>query len=175
MESGDSSSADRLLPLVYEELRWLAAASLASEKPGQTLEATALVHEAYLKLVDGDARKSFANRRHFFASAAEAMRQILVDQARRKLSVRHGGEWHRLPEPPELAGPAQDPAETVAIGEFMMRLGEKHPRPAQFAKMRLFLQMTFAEIAEVLGVSADTAEADWAYARAWLKRQWQVA
>jgi len=173
IEQGDPQAAEQLLPLVYDELRKLAASKLAQEQPGQTLQATALVHEAYLKIVDGSGAGDFANRKHFFAAAAEAMRQILVDQARRKLTVRHGGGWQRRDGSLEFAGPMQDPAVTVAMNELLDRLAEQQPRPALVAKMRLYLQMTFGEIGEILALSADTAESDWAYARAWLKRAWQ--
>lgn len=173
IEQGDPHAADELLPLVYNELRKLAAARMAQEKPGQTLQATALVHEAYLKLVGGKTPRNFANRQHFFAAGAEAMRRILVDEARRKLSVRHGGQWRRHDSPQDFADAEQDPAETIAVDELLDRLAKDHARPAQVAKMRLYLEMTFCEIAEVLDVSADTAESDWAYARAWMKRAWQ--
>jgi len=172
IEAGDPSAADQLLPLVYDELRKLAAARLAQEKPGQTLQATALVHEAYLKLVGKDGSAVFENRQHFFAAAAEAMRCILVDQARRKLAVRHGGEWHRVAELRDLPDVQQEPDQTVIIHELLDQLAKAHGRPAEVAKMRLFLQFTFVEIAEVTGLSADTAESDWAFARAWLKRAW---
>ncbi|HUQ70911.1 MAG TPA: ECF-type sigma factor [Planctomycetaceae bacterium] len=172
IESGDPIAADRLLPLVYEELRKLAAVKLAQEKPGQTLQATALVHEAYLRLVDQDGLAGFANRRHFFAAAAEAMRRILVDQARHKLAVRHGGDWRRVPELPAEPVASGDAEQTVIIHDLLDHLGTNHPRQVEVAKMRLFLQMTLAEISEVLSISPDTAESDWAFARAWLKRAW---
>jgi len=171
IEAGDPVAASELLPLVYEELKQLAAARLAREKPGQTLQTTALVHEAYLKLVGSTAPRCFADRGHFLAAASEAMRRILVDQARRKLTQRHGGAWKRLSDLPDLAD-RRDPVErTVVVDELLDRLAEKHPRQAQVAKMRLFLEMRFDEIAEALGVSADTAETDWAFARAWMKRE----
>ena len=172
IESGDPSAADQLLPLVYDELRKLAAAKLAQEKPGQTLQATAVVHEAYLKLVGKDASTVFENRQHFFAAAAEAMRRILVDQARRKLAVRHGGEWHRVTELRDLPDVQQEPEQTVIVHELLDHLAKTHARQAEVAKMRLFLQFTFVAIAEATGLSADTAESDWAFARAWLKREW---
>ena len=172
MESGDPIAADQLLPLVYDELRTLAAAKLAQEKPGQTLQATALVHEAYLRLVGKDGATTFANRQHFFAAAAEAMRRILVDQARQKLTERHGGQLHRLPKLTEIPVSDGDVEQTIVIHDLLDRLASTHPRSFEVAKMRLFLQMTFVEIAGVLGLSADTAESDWAFARAWLKREW---
>jgi RNA polymerase sigma factor (TIGR02999 family) len=173
IEQGEPHAAEELLPLVYDELRKLAAARMAQEKPGQTLQATALVHEAYLKLVGAEGQRDFANRRHFFAAAAEAMRQILVDRARGKLSARHGGQWRRQDALQDFAGPAQDPAQTLAIDELLNQLASEHPRPAHVAKLRLYLEMTFREIAEVLGLSADTVESEWAYARAWMNRAWQ--
>jgi RNA polymerase sigma factor (sigma-70 family) len=199
IEQGDPQAAEQLLPLVYEELRRLAAVKLALEKPGQTLQATALVHEAYLRLFDKEPRteepknqpgtgdghphpgllpegegvtQRWDSRGHFFAAAAEAMRRILVEQARRKLTVRHGGEWHRVSNLRDVAVMDQEAEQTVIIHELLDGLAATHARPAEVAKMRLFLQMTFAEIAEVLGLSADTAESDWAFARAWLKRKW---
>ena len=175
IESGDPHAADQLLPLVYDELRKLAAARLAHEKPGHTLQATALVHEACLKLVGTEVQQVFANRRHFFSAAAEAMRQILVDQARRKLTVRHGGEWQRIPERPEFPVTGEMPEQTVLIHELLDQLAAQNHRPAEVAKLRLFLQMSFKEIAEVLGLSADTAESDWAYARAWMQRKYKVS
>ncbi len=171
IEQGDPSAADELLPFVYEELRKLAAAKLVNEKPGQTLQATALVHEAYLRLVGKGSHQSWKNRGHFFAAAAEAMRRILVDTARRKMAVKHGGQWTREPGVWDIAGPGQTPEETIAINELLERFASDNPRQAQVAKMRLFLDMTLVEISQVIGYSADTAEADWAYGRAWLKRE----
>ena len=165
-------AAEKLLPLVYEELRKLAAVRIAQEKPGQTLQATALVHDAYLRLVDQEQLQHWNSRGHFFAAAAEAMRRILVEQARRKLAVRHGGEWnriHKLDEDPVVYGEAE---QTVIIHDLLDHLGTTHPRQVEVAKMRLFLQLTFSEIAEVLGLSSDTTESDWNFARAWLKREW---
>ena len=175
IEQGDPSAADELLPLVYQELRALAQQKLADEKPGQTLQATALVHEAYLRLVGKDNQQSWENRGHFFAAAAEAMRRILVDIARRKMTVRHGGQSKREHEFRDLAGPGQTAEETIAINELLERFASDNPRQAQVAKMRLFLDMTLVEISHVVGYSADTAEADWAYARAWLKRELRKA
>ena len=172
IESGDPFAAERLLPLVYDELRKLAAARLNQEKPGQTLQATGLVHEAYLRLVGQDGAATFASRQHFFAAAAEAMRRILVDQARRKLAVRHGGEWQRVPELKDNPVADGEAEQTVIIHDLLDHLGTTHPRQVEVAKMRLFLQLTFVEIAEVMSLSADTAESDWNFARAWLKREW---
>jgi RNA polymerase sigma factor (TIGR02999 family) len=174
IEAGDPAAAEQLFPLVYDELRRLAATKLAREKPGQTLQATALVHEAWLKLTGAGLQKNFSNQQHFFSIAAEAMRQILVDRARKKLTIRHGGDWKRIPEPPELSAKTNDPGQTMAVHELLDRFGVKHVRQAEVAKMHLFLQMTFAEISEVMGLSADTIESDWAFARAWLKREWHI-
>jgi len=174
IESGDPVAAEQLLPLVYDELRKLAAAKLAKEKPGQTLQATALVHEAYIRLVGNDARKqAWEGRGHFFAAAAEAMRRILVDQARRKLSVRHGGQTIKSSELDDILVYLGDPAETLAVNELLERLASQYPRLAEIAKLRLFLNCTLVEIGEILGISSDTAQEDWAYARAWLKREWR--
>jgi RNA polymerase sigma factor (TIGR02999 family) len=170
IEQGDPSAAAQLLPLVYDELRQLAAQKLAQEKPGQTLEATALVHEAYLRLV-GD--QAFANRAHFFAAAAEAMRRILVENARRKKRVRHGGELHKQPleeNEPALAAPV-DEIDLLALNEALDHLEAASPRRAQLVKLRYFAGFTLPEVATMLGISQSTAEADWTYAKAWLKRQ----
>ncbi len=157
--------------MVYEELRKLAVAKLAYEKPGQTLQATALVHEAYLKLVDSDKAPDWNSRRHFFAAAAEAMRRILVDQARRKISMRHGGQWQRIDGLTDLVGEDSDAEQTVAVDELFDLLSVKYSRQAEVAKMRVYMEFTLKEIADVLGVSADTAESDWEFARSWLKRE----
>jgi RNA polymerase sigma factor (TIGR02999 family) len=173
IESGDPFAAEQLLPIVYDELRKMAAAKLAQEKPGQTLQATALVHEAYLRLIGKDKLANFKNQKHFFGAAAEAMRRILVDQARRKLSVRHGGDRQRIHELPDVPDIEQKVEQTLAVDELIDHLAAHHPRQADVAKMRLFLELAFAEIAEVLGISADTAENDWKFARAWLRRKWK--
>ena len=168
---GDRQAAADLLPVVYDELRKLAAAKLAHEKAGQTLDATALVHEAYLRLV-GD--QQFAGRGHFFAAAAEAMRRILVEQARRKASLKRGGDrdQHDL-DPDDLpVVPPGDPLEVLAIHEALDHLAAESPRKAELVKLRYFLGCTMAETAEVLGVAVKTAEEDWTYARAWLRRRW---
>ena len=167
IEQGDAHAAEQLLPLVYDELRRLAAASLAQEKPGQTLQATALVHEAYLRLV-GD--QQFAGRRHFFAAAAEAIRRILVERARRKQAARHGGQRQRESlDPGRLAAPAPDD-ELLALHEALDRLAEKHPEKAELVKLRYFAGLTADQAAATLGISPSTADRQWAYARAWLRR-----
>jgi RNA polymerase sigma factor (TIGR02999 family) len=174
IEQGDPHASQRLLPLVYEELRKLAAQKLAQEKPGQTLEATALVHEAYLRLVDTGEELRWDNRRHFFAAAAEAMRRILVENARRKKSRKRGGGHDRQDAdlydlPCKNAG---DPLEVLAIHETLERLAAKSPRKAELVKLRYFLGCTIAEAAQILGIAVKTAEEDWTFARAWLRRQW---
>jgi RNA polymerase sigma factor (TIGR02999 family) len=174
IERGDPRAAAQLLPLVYDELRRLAAQKLAHERPGQTLQPTALVHEAYLGLVSADQARQFSGRGHFFAAAAEAMRRILVDNARRKQSRKHGGGLVQ-----QGAGPddfpipdTRDPLEVLAVHEALDRLAQKSPRKAELVKLRFFLGCTIAEAAQVLGIAPATAEEDWAYARAWLRRRW---
>jgi RNA polymerase sigma factor (TIGR02999 family) len=175
IESGDRQSAEELLPLVYEELRSLAAARLVNEKPGQTLQATALVHEAYVRLVGGDVNEpSWSGRSHFFAAAAEAMRRILVEAARRKSRDKHGGQW----KPTEVdadklvAAEITDPFLILAVNESLDRLSSRSPRKAELVKLRYFVGCTLAEAAEILGIAHKTAEEDWTYARAWLRREW---
>jgi RNA polymerase sigma factor (TIGR02999 family) len=172
---GDPQAAGQLLPLVYDELRKLAAQRLAREKPGQTLQPTALVHEAYLRLVGKGDAPHWEGRSHFFAAAAaEAMRRILIDQARRKLSGKHGGGLvRRQPDPDDfpVANP-RNPLEIMAVHEALDRLAQKSPRKAELVKLRYFLGCTMAEAAQILGVAPATAEEDWTYAKAWLRRQW---
>jgi RNA polymerase sigma factor (TIGR02999 family) len=173
IHAGDPHAAGQLLPLVYDELRLLAGQRLAQEKPGQTLQATALVHEAYLRLVDADKSHQWSSRAHFFAAAAEAMRRILVDKARRKQRLRHGGELHRHPleeNEPAIASPV-DAIDLLALNEALDRLEATFPRRAQLVKLRYFAGFTLPEVAEMLGISQSTAEADWTYAKAWLKRE----
>ena len=174
IQQGDPHAAEQLLPLVYEELRKLAAQKLAQEKPGQTLQATALVHEAYLRLVGPAPDQQWDQRGHFFAAAAEAMRRILVENARRKRSrKRGGGIAHHHLDPEILPGlKAIDPLELLAVHEALDRLAEKSPRKAELVKLRYFLGCTMAESAQLLGIAQATAEEDWTYAKAWLRRQW---
>ena len=171
VEQGDGHAAEQLLPVVYDELRKLAAHRLAQEKSGQTLQATALVHEAYLRLVDGQQRSNWNGRGHFFAAAAEAMRRILVENARRKQGLKAGGGRRRVElDGLEPAAPARG-LDLVALDEALQKLERQEPRKAAVVKLRFFAGLTNDEAAEALGVSSATAENDWAYARAWLKLQ----
>ena len=164
IEEGDPHAAGQLLPVVYDELRRLAAQNLAQEKPGQTLDATALVHEAYLRLV-GD--RQFASRRHFFAAAAEAMRLILIDNARRKATARHGGGRRRVPlvDVQELN---TSPDELLALDDALTRFAAQEPAKAELVKLRFFARMSNPEAAAALSISVATAERWWAFARTWL-------
>jgi RNA polymerase sigma factor (TIGR02999 family) len=169
IESGDPSAAEQLLPLVYDELRKLAAAKLAQEKPGQTLQATALVHEVYLRLVDVERAQSWNSRGHFFAAAAEAMRRMLVDSARRKRSAKRGGQAERVEiDENQLVAPNQD-VDLIALDDVLNALAEQDSRKAELVKLRYFAGLTLREAAAVLGVSESTADADWAYAKSWLR------
>jgi RNA polymerase sigma factor (TIGR02999 family) len=169
IEQGDPRAADQLLPLVYDELRQLAAHKLAREKPGQTLQATALVHEAYLRLVGSDQASHWNSRGHFFAAAAEAMRRILVERARHKLSRKAGGDRLRLELTalePAATGPDVD---LLALDEALEKLGLQDRRKADLVKLRFFAGLTIEEAAQALGISTSTADNDWAYARCWLR------
>jgi RNA polymerase sigma factor (TIGR02999 family) len=170
IEQGDPHAAEQLLPLVYDELRRLAAARLAQEKPGQTLQATALVHEAYLRLVDVDQAQHWDSRGHFFAAAAEAMRRILVESARHKQRLKHGGGRTREPEARDLACPER-PERLLALDEALDRLAKASPQGAELAKLRYFVGFSNAEAASLLGISARKANQIWAYARAWLREE----
>jgi len=169
IEKGDSQAAERLLPLVYDELRKLARVRLAAEQPGQTLQATALVHEAYLRLVGGEAAQRWSSKGHFFAAAAEAMRRILVDNARHKKSQRAGGERKRVEvdlDDCAVPGPQLD---ILVVDEALQELKARDPRAAELVKLRYFAGLTMPEAAQVLSVSLATAENDWAYAKSFLK------
>jgi RNA polymerase sigma factor (TIGR02999 family) len=169
IERGDPGAAGQLLPLVYDELRKLAAQRLAQEKPGQTLQATALVHEAYLRLIGPDDHQAWSGRGHFFAAAAEAMRRILVENARRKKRLKRGGDHQRvdLDEVAEATDRADD--RILAVHEALDRLNSEDPQAAQLVKLRFFAGMSVTEAAEVLGISRASAYEQWAYARAWLR------
>jgi RNA polymerase sigma factor (TIGR02999 family) len=167
VEQGDAKAAEKLLELLYEELRRLAASKMAREEPGQTLQATALVHEAWLRLV-GSQNPKFENRAHFFSAAAEAMRRILIDRARYKLRIRHGGKLERVNlEGQDLAAPA-DEEQLVAVHEALNNLAKDHPAQAEVVKLRYFVGMTNEETAEVLGVSVGTVKNYWTFARTWI-------
>jgi len=171
LENGDPSASEQLLPLVYRELRNLAAAKLSREKPGQTIQPTVLVHEAYVRLVDGDVTRVWNGRGHFFAAAAEAMRRILIDAARRKQSTRHGGGLRRVDwDAIDVADESRDD-ELLALDEALGRLEQVRPEHAKLVKLRYFAGMTIPEAAQALGVSHATAERHWTFARAWLYAQ----
>jgi RNA polymerase sigma factor (TIGR02999 family) len=170
-EQGDAQAAGQLLPLVYEELRRLAAQKLALEKPGQTLDATGLVHEAYVRLVGGDAQQPWHGRGHFFAAAAEAMRRILVENARRKHRLRHGGDRKRLPLKDALLAVGDADDRLLDVDEALEKLAREEEQAAQVVKLRYFAGLTIKEAAEALGISVRTANRHWAYARAWMYQQ----
>ncbi|MFO0811356.1 MAG: ECF-type sigma factor [Gemmataceae bacterium] len=166
--AGDARAAADLLPLVYDELRRLAAAQMVRERPGHTLDATALVHEAYLRLVGAKPQATeWANRGHFFAAAAEAIRRILIDRARSKLAARHGGGRRRVPLE-EGSAAVQSPDGLLALDDVLTRFAAEEPVKAQLVKLRFFAGLTMPEAAAALGISLATAERHWAYARIWL-------
>jgi len=169
IEQGDPRAAEQLLPLVYDELRKLAAARLAQERPGQTLQATALVHEAYLRLV-GDDGPPWNSRGHFFAAAAEAMRRILVDRARRKAAAKRGGEFARIELDPDLALAPEVKEDLIALDAALERLAAEYPVQAEVVKLRYFGGLSLPDAASALGLSERTAGRHWAFARAWLRR-----
>ncbi len=169
IDHGDPHAAEQLLPMVYDELRQLAAQWLAHEKPGQTLQATALVHEAYLRLVDGEKVQNWDSRGHFFAAAAEAMRRILIDNARGKQCQKRGGDRKRLNlESIDLACTAA-PDELLVIDELIVTLGCEDPDAAQIVKLRYYAGLSIEEAAQLMGISRSSAYEHWAYARAWLR------
>jgi RNA polymerase sigma factor (TIGR02999 family) len=170
IEHGDAHAAEQLLPLVYDELRKLAAAKVAQEKPGQTLQATALVHEAYLRLVDTDKAQQWNSRGHFFAAAAEAMRRILVDNARRKQCKKRGGDRARLDLDQLAAATSERLDDVLDIDAALAGLANADPQAAELVKLRYFAGLTIPQAAAALGVSPRSADTLWAYARAWMLR-----
>jgi RNA polymerase sigma factor (TIGR02999 family) len=170
VDRGDPHAAEQLLPLVYDELRKLAAARMTAEAPGQTLQPTALVHEAYVRLVGGDQARDWDGRAHFFAAAAEAMRRILVDRARHKQTRKAGAGRRRLELDDIEPAPGEEPDDDLlALDAALRRLEAKDPRKAELVKLRFFAGLTAEQAAAALGVSTSTAEKDWAYARSWLR------
>lgn len=169
IEQGDPHAAEQLLPLVYEELRQLAAQKMAQEQPGQTLQATALVHEVYLRLVDAETAQRFDSRGHFFASAAEAMRRILIEQARRKNAFKRGGDRNRV-DLDDIAVTVDGSADDLLdLNDALEKLHALDPIKAQLVKLRFFAGLTIPQVAEYLGISTSTADNYWAYARCWLR------
>ena len=168
MQRGETQAAEQLLPLVYDELRRLAAQRLAREKPGQTLQATALVHEAYLRLVDTGTAQNWDSRGHFFAAAAEAMRRILVENARRKSREKHGGGHRRADADLDALGADRSPREILALHEALDAFACHDPQKAKLVELRFFGGLTLEQAAECLGISLSTADRAWRYARAWL-------
>jgi RNA polymerase sigma factor (TIGR02999 family) len=171
IEQGEPGAACQLLPLVYDELRKLAAQKLAREQPGQTLQPTALVHEAYLRLVGEGEARCWDRRGHFFAAAATAMRRILIERARRKRRRIHGGGRQRHEIPPDLAAPPEPDEKLLALDGALARLAERDPVKGRLVELRYFGGLTGEEAAKVLGISARTADRYWVYARAWLRRE----
>jgi len=166
---GDATAADELLPLVYQELRKLAAAKLSHEKPGQTIQATVLVHEAWLRLVGSEVDVHWNGRGHFFAAAARAMQRILVESARRKNRIKAGGEYKRV-SLSDASATVQSPSfDVLAVNEALQKLDQHDHRKAELVRLRFFAGLTLPEAARTLGISASTADSDWAYAKAWLR------
>jgi RNA polymerase sigma factor (TIGR02999 family) len=171
IEDGDPSAAEQLLPLVYEELRTLAAGKMRQEKPGHTLQATALVHEAYVRLVDVQKAQHWNSRGHFFAAAAEAMRRILVDKARRKNADKRGGASRKVDVQPDELVAGQRDEKLIALDEALAKLESEDRQKAELIKLRYFAGLTIKEAAATLGISTATADRYWCYARAWLQRE----
>jgi RNA polymerase sigma factor (TIGR02999 family) len=171
IEQGDPAAAEKLLPLIYDELRRLAAQRMRYERPGQTLEATALVHDAYLRLVDVEQAQHWNSRGHFFAAAAEAMRRLLVERARRKKRIRHGGGRQRVDLDTQLCMPAVGEDRLLEINDALERLAGQEPEAANVVKLRYFAGLTIKEAAAAMGISVRTANRHWTYARAWLYQQ----
>lgn len=171
IENGDANAADELLPLVYDELRKLAAAKLADEKPGQTIQATGLVHEAWMRLLGTDAEIHWNGRGHFFGAAAKAMQRILVENARRKKSQKAGGDFQRVQLSQvidEVQGSSRK-VEVLEVNEALQKLEALEPRKAELVRLRFFAGLTLSEAARALGISGSTADNDWAYTKAWLR------
>lgn len=168
IDAGDAQAADRLLPLVYGELRRLAAAQLAHETPGQTLQATALVHEAYLRLADPDQARQWNGRAHFFRTAAEAMRRILVDRARERRSLKRGGAWRQVDLNAVPAPSAEPPDDVIALSDALEQLSKHDAVKAELVKLRYFVGLTVEQAADMLGISRATADRHWRYAKTWL-------
>ncbi|QDV65998.1 ECF-type sigma factor [Crateriforma conspicua] len=172
IENGDTKAADDLLPVVYDELRRLAASRMNQEKPGHTLQPTALVHEAFLRLVGGSRPQQWDGRGHFFAAAAEAMRRILIENARRKSRDKRGGDWVRQEMDDGLVAVAPDNIDDLlSLDDALTKLADEDPELAKLVELRYFTGMTIEETAEILGVSPRTTKRNWAYARAWLQRE----
>lgn len=175
IEVGDSEASEQLLPLVYDELRKLAAAKLAREAPGQTLQATALVHEAYVRLVEGDAVPHWNSRAHFFAAAAEAMRRILIDRARKKQRLKHGGGRRRIDFESIFPATEASAESLLAMDDALSKFSEENPKKAELIRLRYYANCSLAEAAELLGISTATANRYWSYARAWLYKELREA
>jgi RNA polymerase sigma factor (TIGR02999 family) len=174
IDQGDPHAAEQLLPLVYDELRNLAAQKIAQEKPGQTLQATALVHEAYLRLVDVNQAQHWDSRGHFFAAAAEAMRRILIEQARAKKRQRHGGGWRRLELLDQEAAIPADDGQLLLLDEALTKLAGIRPQAAKLVQLRFFAGLAVDDTAPLLGMSSRTARRLWVFAQAWLRREMQT-
>lgn len=168
IEAGDKAAASKLLPLVYDELRQLAAYRLANEKPGGSIHPTLLVHDAYIRLVDSDPQKNWNGKSHFFGAAAEAMRRIIIEHARRKRSEKHGGKMKRIGLEFVPPNDPDDKIDLLALDEVLKQFEEKWPDKAQIVKLRYFVGMTVQEVADSLGISLSSAERSWVFARAWL-------
>lgn len=175
IEQGDSQAADQLLPLIYDALRKLAAEKLAQERPGLTLQATALVHEAYLRLVDQAQTQTWNSRGHFFAAAAEAMRRILIDQARRRDAAKRGGQMRRAELDESIVVALEPDEDLLALDEALTQLDKVDSKAASLIRLRFFAGLTMSEAAEVLEMSVRSAQSLWAYARSWLRRQMHSA